>query len=585
MCAAIRRLPSALAIGVFLSTLTACRFFPEETLTGRAWQAKGSVEEAIYPETSDPVLQKKSDFGICFSGGGNRSAVATFGELRALRKAGILSRARYVSAVSGGTWGSAPWVFLQNPGAVEEELYFGEIKPAGQLAPEDFTHARDGSFISAAAAARFPLRDLILRLAGDENYSLELGRIYLSKFGLSDPRRIPVYGTKGMRRMMRQNPSLREDDFLVCREGRPFFIAGSAISRRDAFVHHPKDLYVPFEFTTDYAGARMFSSKSHLFGRMDVPIGGGYVENAIYDGYPRCQTRTGEGCFSVQAAKARPFSWFRSSSRLSLSDMLGASGSAPTALMPGLASVVGFPEFQHYSPGNLPSIRDRELLHTDGGAMENLGIMPLLARGVKNILVFSNTEEIHSTKQTSEEIGLLFGVPYLRGGSFYGQLMNKRSQQLAHLNHVLKDPDGSKRKALDQALDRAARKGVAMFHRDTYDVIPCPAYGVKGGYEVNICWMVLGPFNKDNLGHREIPMERLKWFKELPDRTQRELLNHRQELESFPHYATFNFKNNGRRKVEEIIHLSKIQANALAWYTSYTTQCHADDIRNHLLKP
>jgi len=582
---AIKNLSSALATGVCLFALTACRFFPEETLTGEAWQAKESVKDAIYPETSDPVLKKKSDFGICFSGGGNRSAVATFGELRALRKAGILDSARYISAVSGGTWGSASWVFLQNPGSPEEDLYFGKIKSPGQLSPEDFTQTPEGSFISAAAAARFPLRELILRLGGDENYSLELGRIYLRKFGLSDPRRIPVYGNQGMRRMMRQNPSLREGDFLVCREGRPFFIAGSAISRRDAFVHHPKDLYVPFEFTTDYAGARMFSSKSHLFGRIDIPIGGGYVENAIYDGYPRHQTPIGEGRFSVQAAKARPFSWFRSSSRLSLSDMLGASGSAPTAMIPSLGSVIGFPEFQHYSPGNLPSIRDRELLHTDGGAMENLGIMPLLARGVKNILVFSNTEEIHSTKQTSEEIGLLFGVPYLKEDSFYGQLMNKRSQQLAHLNHVLKDPGGSKRQALDRALDCCARKGVAMFHRDTYDVIPCPAYGVKGGYEVNICWVVLGPFNNDNLGHREMPMERLKWFKELPGRTQRELLNHRHELESFPHYATFNFKNNGIRKVEEIIHLSKVQANALAWYTSYATQCHADDIRSHLLKP
>ncbi len=58
-------------------------------------------ESGFFPERDDPRvsvewLKNRPSFGIAFSGGGTRSAMATRGELRALNKLGWLDRACYI---------------------------------------------------------------------------------------------------------------------------------------------------------------------------------------------------------------------------------------------------------------------------------------------------------------------------------------------------------------------------------------------------------------------------------------------------------------------------------------------------------
>ena len=57
------------------------------------------------PEREKLVSLRKFDVGIAFSGGGTRSASATLGQLRGLEQNGWLARVRYMTAVSGGSWG------------------------------------------------------------------------------------------------------------------------------------------------------------------------------------------------------------------------------------------------------------------------------------------------------------------------------------------------------------------------------------------------------------------------------------------------------------------------------------------------
>ena len=75
----------------------------------RAWRNDASF---AYPEAGLPSLRDKADLGVAFSGGGTRSAAAVVGQLRGLKAIGILDSVKYISAVSGGTWGSAPFTFL-----------------------------------------------------------------------------------------------------------------------------------------------------------------------------------------------------------------------------------------------------------------------------------------------------------------------------------------------------------------------------------------------------------------------------------------------------------------------------------------
>jgi hypothetical protein len=74
-------------------------------------------------------------FGVCFSGGGNRSAAFAIGVLRALHEVGLLGKVDVISAVSGGSY-ALSWLLLQpyyhrarleNPGGtlgrIQEEMF------------------------------------------------------------------------------------------------------------------------------------------------------------------------------------------------------------------------------------------------------------------------------------------------------------------------------------------------------------------------------------------------------------------------------------------------------------------------------
>jgi hypothetical protein len=51
-------------------------------------------------------------FGVCFSGGGNRSAAFSIGVLRALHAKSLLQKIDVISAVSGGSY-ALSWFLLQ----------------------------------------------------------------------------------------------------------------------------------------------------------------------------------------------------------------------------------------------------------------------------------------------------------------------------------------------------------------------------------------------------------------------------------------------------------------------------------------
>lgn len=563
-----------------------CRLLPTERMTGLAWQTPPVRAQASrnYPEMQSAALRGKDDFGICFSGGGNRSAVATLGQLRALHATGLLQCARYISAVSGGSWGSAPWVFLQDRSPGADERFLGKLVMPAELKAADLFEPPDpASFAASASESTIGLFHYFRRLGGDESYGKEIARIFLSRHGLDDPKRIPVYDPETMARMQAMNAHLTPDDFLVCREGRPYFIAGAALSRRDHFVFSPKNLYRSFEFTSSYSGARSYAEKSATRWRFDIPVGGGFADNTIYDGWPYTAKHQERNSYAVTVAKAAPFPWVGASSRLSLPDILGASGSAPTAALPSLANLLGFPEFQHFAPGNLPGMRTRELLHTDGGAVENLGVMPLLARGVKNLLVFSNTESPYIRGRLPEDIAYLFGAESTDG------LLDGRADELAKINRVFADPKGEKRRALVASFDRALHRRTTLIHCDRYRVVEQPFHGIRGGGEVNVCWIILGPAGAledpaarpgrfANATASAVPLEETSWFASISDPQVRADLakeSHR-ELKGFPHYKTF--LNNGRN----LIGLSPLQVNALAHYTSFSVARNADVIRQHL---
>jgi hypothetical protein len=173
------------------------------------------------------------------------------------------------------------------------------------------------------------------------------------------------------------------------------------VARRD--YEYP--MLMPVEYTPMYVGIRH---------RFSDRYGGYYVPSWAYD-TTRIDTVDAERhLIRVRREPKRSFT---------LGDVVGSSGAAPQlALVLGTfvpesfreriqrASVV-FPAFRHLTL-NTPPIRtivSEELGHGDGGFGDNLGIMPLIVRGVKKIVVFNNSVT-HEVENNDDFKSLFFPV-------------------------------------------------------------------------------------------------------------------------------------------------------------------------------
>ncbi len=389
-----------------------------DALQVREWQLDPADPQ--FPEMTDPALaelRRRDAFGIAFSGGGTRAASAALGELRALEILGWLDRARYVTAVSGGAWAAVPFTFL--PDRFTDGQFLGPYIPPTELDEGLLRHAPQGSFARAIASTQVPglyFSRLLWRY--DETYSRAIGKRILRDFDLYEgedstrpcegPARFFAAHESQRDRLIEgavvRRPAGNErwkclcpegsagdrlcpDEFLLPAAGRPFLIAGATFLEKKRRVK--AEHFHPVELTPLYAGIRQSFDFEHKDERLS--FGGGFIETAAYDSVSRTPLPGGET--EVRVCFKRPWP-SRYRYRFTLSDMMGSSGAAPVAILRGFGlDTLGFPEFYHRPVGGEhETARAHEFAHGDGEHVDNLGLLPLLARGVEKILVFSNTQ-------------------------------------------------------------------------------------------------------------------------------------------------------------------------------------------------
>ena len=515
----------------------------------RIWNTE--AEPASFPERDDPDglavpwLPEKADLGVAFSGGGTRSASATLGQLRGLRAAGLLEHVRYISAVSGGSWAAVPFIYL--PQQFDEKLFLGDAKDPQALTLNDFIHAAQGSLalvISDTVVTDDFLWE-VLKLGGNEAYARAIGRLFLKPFALDDTDRFFTFHTAARDAVIAGNREtddrwyyLEEGDFYTVRKGRPYLVVGSTILRVDNTGYSRKKMQC--EYTPLYTGVRRLFPRA---GRYGAPVGGGYVESFAYDSKNPREQWDGRR-WRVKLGRERY--------RLTLSDVIGSSGAAPAELLEKKRfNHLGFPEFRHWPIHRVGQIDEEEYGHGDGGHLENLGVMPLLARGVKNMIVFVNTKTKFRPRAQknpyAESLEPLFRPVKDRDDS------DGKAQFMS--NHVFED--AGKFDALIRGLQKRKTQGQTLIHCDTYTVLPNLHYRIEGNYAVNVCWI----YN-----------EAVKtWSDALNTKVRRRVAG----LPRFPHYRTF-FQN-----PPKVIDLSVEEVNALAHLSCWNVTTNAQIIRNH----
>lgn len=190
---------------------------------------------------------------------------------------------------------------------------------------------------------------------------------------------------------------------------------------------------------------------------------------------------------------------------------------------------MGFPEFKYWSPVN----REQgtiEYEFGDGGNLENLCLMPLLARKVEHLILFINTREPllgGVLGEINRAIPPVFGLdPESPGNAVF---------------------PAEQYEPLVQGLLAAKRAGNSVIYKDRYSVLDNPLFGIKGGWEVEVLWVY----------NERVPA----WESQLPADTGR--LIGQDLFENFPHYKTYG------QNPPAIIGLEPEQVNMLAHLSSW----------------
>jgi len=228
-----------------------------------------------------------------------------------------------------------------------------------------------------------------------------------------------------------------------------------------------------------------------------------------------------------------------------LADVIASSGAAPQLqlLLGGdvpakaraaLAQAAGaFPSFRTLAVREDSAVvQSAELPHGDGGFTDNLGLMPLLARRVKHIIAFVNSNQPFTSNDQLQ--------------SYFFPLAVRTGSGDKSMNAVF--PKEKYRELLD-GLDRVTKDGGPAVFCATTSVLENELYNIAPYDGLKVCWVYNAPASS---WEAQLPDAIRTWLNGDPKKGGLKSLRH------FPYYATF------AENRPYLIKLDALQVNLLA---------------------
>jgi Patatin-like phospholipase len=479
-------------------------------------------------------LAKKDDLGLAFSGGGTVSSVATSGELAALRQMGLLDRVKYISGVSGGTWGALPYVYLNAENEMPklkgsdletlnqtqlDERYLGldrgfvhgRVLEPGELTRAFFDELPIGSAVRMAAKTSFAVH--LLNFRGNESFAHMIGGTFLEPVGMGDESRFFSWTRNYFSKEVqpRNASTLSEKRFYFTPPGRPYLIANSALDRvhrtsvgdkltaivLGGKLNSVSNGFWPLEITPAYTGMWAYTDhddpkpkgkgENTIF--PEARAGGGYVETFGYDSKFLSFDPDHNGHVTLRLIRPGILA-FRRSSEFSLADACAGSGSAPAAFAGAVAQFFGLrPSFHTFPTWEAnPSKDAHNYPHADGGACDNTGVTALLVRKVRHIIVFLNSaspykatlippdadDKIMPEKDNPEKYSITPRLPTMLTALFGKSGSDGWRNDLLDesvVNHVLEDENDKRLVEIDRAFSRCVKEGKPLVYCADYHTV------------------------------------------------------------------------------------------------------------------
>jgi hypothetical protein len=510
----------------------------------RVWQTDG--ERCQYPEHylvgAGPLT------GVCFSGGSTRAYAAAIGQLRALTELGLIRRIHYISAVSGGAWAAVAYTFYAGSGESDLEI-LGKVETPSTLSIENLDQINSDALGYAATLdfsrvlwtthqdSSIPVSDV---------WSHAIGRMFLEPFGLFDSKCRTGFtlDTETYQEFCRRNPSEHRPEPHRVRAvaARPYLLVHATLNWPvESQGHSALVNRIGFEFSALAAGS------PHLLtllseGGESHRVGGGFVEVGGGGCLAPSTKRDNQGLVSV-SCPGLP---------LTLADVVGAS----SAFRSKEKEQHYYPRIMHWPVSErTDEVASTEVL-SDGGDVENYGLIALLRRRVTSIVVFVNTLWPLSLDYDPSIWSAIRNDGYHPVDPFLAPLFGQPNRRFPH-NQVFAEREFS---GVVGALQAAKRAGRALVTTQLHAVQTNDWWGLEGGWEVQICWVYndrvpeweaqLSPALCAMIeeGHGPFP---------------------KGPVARFPHYLTRG-QNTG-----SLIRLSQVQINLLSHLASWTVTANA----------
>ena len=384
---------------------------------------KSKKETLVFPEDN---LNIRST-GVCFSGGGTRAMNCAAGQMKALDSLGIWPHVGYISSVSGGTWASSVFTYYRptSKGPKNDLELLGTPMGAKNLTLEYLKKTIPEQRMIYAVTRDLSGRILKLLLEDDASLGFlekpqdiwidAVGETYLKPFGLyGGGKRYFSLNKKSMNDIIQRNPKLKltSDDFYLVhdQEGdapRPYLVMNSAIlapaDKLRVPLVKPEEMTV-FNYSPLGIGAARYLNvtAANEFGKFTFPVGGGFIEPFAMGGTaptkPISPCGVGHDCADI---KLNPHRRFRLADAAGTSSAAFAAQVSESILESLLTKILALGSIVPEEPYWLvprPNVPVKEYRFADGGSLENFGVISLLQRKVKKIVVFINTETMIDTK-------------------------------------------------------------------------------------------------------------------------------------------------------------------------------------------
>ena len=470
-----------------------------------AWDT--ATKSTEFPESS----LKLPSTGVCFSGGGTRAMNLALGQMKGLDSLGLWDDIGYISAVSGGSWASTIFTYY-NAGAENDKQLLGTIIAPENITMKNLNYMPKG--FMGEVITKHLIDDVFARLAeGSLTFGIlqkmdyvwidAVGSTYLKPYGLYD-REHPKYFTLNdstRNDILSRNKKLKATDFIKVHKQkgdikRPFLIVNSSLLAPARYLplKNPENLSV-FNYTPLYIGSNHpigVTDTELLTGRtISFNAGGGFVEpfgfgSDLLRSQDRQLSRNQGTNLRVKLARKR----FRAVDATGTSSSAyGATFSSSLLAQIGSELLTGFsadqliPEEEYWPISENGVVENADKYRfTDGGNLENLGLISLLQRGVQKVVVFINTDtplDVNidpsvdcppQTTQVSSDLFPLFG--YKTGNHVNNQVFTKTDFKKVY-----------------EKLRKAKIEGKTVMSLDTLYTVENKWWGIKPQQKVEVLWV------------------------------------------------------------------------------------------------